>query len=143
MFSKIMVPVDLAHLADLEKALTCARDLAGHYGAEISFVGVTAPSPGALAHNPAEYEARLAEFAAEQGAKGGANAARIKTRAHMVISHDPKIDLDETLLRAAKEVAADLVVMASHLPKLTDYLWPSNGGKVAAHASASVMVVRP
>lgn len=143
MFSKIMVPVDLAHLADLEKALTCARDLAGHYGAEISYVGVTAPSPGALAHNPKEYEEKLAAFAADQGGKGGANADQVKTRAHMVISHDPTIDLDDTLLKAAREVAADLIVMASHLPKLTDYLWPSNGGKVAAHAAASVMVVRP
>ena len=137
MFSKIMVPVDLAHLADLERALSCAADLAGHYGAEITYVGVTAATPGSLAHNPKEYEAKLAGFAADQAAARG-----VKARAHAVISHDPTVDLDDALLRAVKEVNADLVVMASHLPNLTDYLWPSNGGKIAAHAAASVMVVR-
>ncbi|MCA9547857.1 MAG: hypothetical protein KC613_25810, partial [Myxococcales bacterium] len=32
-----------------------------------------------------------------------------------VYSHDPTVDLDDALLRAVKEVNADLVVMASHL----------------------------
>jgi hypothetical protein len=33
--------------------------------------------------------------------------------------------------------------MASHVPGLTEYVWPSNGGKLAGHAKASVFVVRP
>ena len=37
---------------------------------------------------------------------------------------------------------ADLVVMQSHVPGLMDYIWPSNGGKVAGHAKCSVLVVR-
>jgi len=137
MFSRIMVPVDLAHLADLAKALKCAGDLARHYGAKLVFVGVTAQTPGALGHNPAEYEQKLAAFAAEQAKANGVEAGE-----YTAISHDPTIDLDETLLKAASETGADLVVMQSHLPNLTDYLWPSNGGKVAAHAACSVMVIR-
>ncbi|WP_137701890.1 universal stress protein [Marimonas lutisalis] len=137
MFSKIMVPVDLAHLADLERALTCAADLANHYGAEITYVGVTAPAPSALGHNPKEYEARLTAFAEEQARSRG-----IKAHEFTAIAHDPTTDLDDTLLKAVKQTGADLVVMASHLPNLTDYVWPSNGGKIAAHAACSVLVVR-
>ncbi len=137
MFKNIMVPVDLAHAGDLVRALQCAGDLAKHYGATITYVGVTASAPSALAHNPKEYQAKLAEFAGAQGKAHG-----VTTSAHTVISHDPTADLDDALLKASKELNADLVVMASHLPNLTDYIWPSNGGKVAAHAKASVMVVR-
>ncbi len=137
MFRKIMVPVDLAHEASLARALTCAGDLARHYKAELIFVGVTTPLPGKLGHNPAEYEAKLKDFAAAQGKSAGAHAV-----AHMAIAHDPTTDLDDTLLKAVGETGADLVVMASHIPTLTDYIWPSNGGKIAAHAAASVMVVR-
>jgi nucleotide-binding universal stress UspA family protein len=37
-------------------------------------------------------------------------------------------------------VGADLVIMASHIPKLFDL--GSHGGRVASHTSASVMLVR-
>ena len=137
MFSQIMVPVDLAHGETLGKSLQVAADLARRYGAPVCYVGVTAPTPGEVAHNPAEYAGKLDAFAQAQGAKGG-HAATSKA----IVSHDPTAELDDALLAAAKEVGADLVVMASHLPNVADYLWPSNGGKIASHSDASVLVVR-
>lgn len=50
--------------------------------------------------------------------------------------------MDDILLKAVKDTGADLVVMASHVPNIMDYVWPSNGGKIAEHAECSVMVVR-
>ncbi|KAA0916594.1 universal stress protein [Aquicoccus porphyridii] len=137
MFSRIMVPVDLAHLPDLERALTCAADLAKHYGAKVTYVGVTAAAPGTLGHNPKEYEAKLSDFAQEQARSRG-----IDTHEYTVVSHDPATDLDEKLMGAIGETGADLVVMQSHMPNVMDYIWPSNGGKIAEHAKCSVMVVR-
>ncbi|MBY6089746.1 universal stress protein [Maritimibacter alkaliphilus] len=137
MFSKLMVPVDLTHADRLSRSLSCAADLARHYGAPIVYVGVTSPNPGSIAHNPAEYAEKLAAFAAAQATEFGHEAT-----AHAITSHDPTIDLDRTLLKAVDEVGADLVVMASHLPNLTDYIWPSNGGTIAGHSKASVLVVR-
>ncbi len=137
MFTKIMTPVDLAHIGDLEKGLQCSADLARHYKGSITYVGITSSAPSAIAHNPAEYAEKLAEFAAAQAEKFG-----VETKAHSVISHDPTTDVDDALLKAVEETGADLVVMTSHLPGLTDYIWPSNGGKVAAHADCTVMVVR-
>ncbi len=137
MFKRIMVPVDLAHADRLERALTCAADLAKHYGADVVYVGVAAATPSSIAHTPAEFAGKLAAFADAQAAARGIPAV-----AHAVTSHDPSVDLDPTLLKAVDETGADLVVMASHIPNLTDYVWPSNGGTVAAHAKVSVLVVR-
>lgn len=137
MFSRIMVPVDLAHLPKIEKALKVAVQCAKQYGAPVTYVGVTSSAPGALGHNPKEFEQKLLAFGKEQATAHGVTADT-KT----VVSHDPATEIDDALLSAVGETGADLVVMASHVPGLADYLWPSNGGKIAAHSDASVFVVR-
>ncbi|MDT8344954.1 MAG: universal stress protein [Thermohalobaculum sp.] len=137
MFERIMIPVDLAHVSQLGKALEAAADLAIHYRIPVTYVGVTAAVPGAVAHNPAEYAQRLDAFARSEAA---AHGHEVTSRAYL--SHDPTTDLDATLLRAVDETGADLVVMASHIPNIADHLWPSNGGTIATHSQASVFIVR-
>lgn len=137
MFRRIMAPIDLSHADRLSRALDVAADAAKHYGAELIYVGVTASTPSAVAHNPQEYERKLKDFADRSGEAHG-----IATAAKTYVSHDPGSDLDDTLLKAIREIGADLVVMASHVPGLQDYLWPSNGGKIASHADISVFIVR-
>jgi nucleotide-binding universal stress UspA family protein len=137
MFKKIMAPVDLSHADRIGKALDAAADAAKHYGAELIYVGVTAAMPSSVAHNPKEYERKLAAFADRSGAEHG-----VATGHRSYVSHDPGSDLDDTLLRAIDELGIDLVVMASHIPNIADYLWPSNGGKIASHAKCSVFIVR-
>ena len=46
------------------------------------------------------------------------------------------------MLKAIVNTGPDLVVIASHVPNVLDYVWPSNGGKVAERAKCSVFVVR-
>ncbi|KRS10506.1 universal stress protein UspA [Roseovarius atlanticus] len=137
MFKKIMAPVDLAHKDRLEKALQCTADLAKHYGAEVVFVGVTTSTPSSVAHSPEEYGEKLDAFANEQSQAHGFTAL-----GKALLSHDPSSDVDDVLLKATADNNVDLVVMASHLPNVMDYVWPSNGGKIAEHAKCSVMVVR-
>ncbi len=137
MYSTIMVPVDLEHTDRLEKALTTAADLCRHYGAKAVYVSVTTSTPSSIARTPAEFGKKLDAFAAAQAAKHGHTAA-----GHAVVAHDPSIDLDPTLLKAAEDIGADLIVMASHVPNVVNYVWPSNGGEIASHAKASVLVVR-
>ena len=137
MYSKILVPVDLAHTEALEKGLTVAADLAKHYGAEICYVGVTAAAPSSVAHNPAEFEQKLTAFGAAEAGRRGINATT-----KMIVSHDPAVDVDDVLIAAISEIGADLVVMATHLPNIVDYLWLSNGGKIAQHSDVSVFLVR-
>lgn len=137
MFNKIMAPVDLAHPEAQSKAMQCAADMARVSGAEVCYVGVTTETPGPLGHTPAEFEAKLATFVKVQAAAHGHTASH-----KVMIAHDPTIDVDDVLLDAVGKTGADLVVMATHKPGLGDYIWPSNGGKLAAHADASVFLVR-
>ena len=137
MFQRIMVPVDLAHLSKLERALRVVAEEARHHKAPVTFVSVTASAPSALAHNSEEFGEKLDAFAKDQSEKWG-----IAATALAVVSNDPVTDVDDTLLRAINETGADLVIMASHKPDLADYFWPSNGGKIASHSDASVFIVR-
>jgi nucleotide-binding universal stress UspA family protein len=137
MFSKIMVPIDLRHTDQMEKALDVAAGMAKQHGASVTYVGVTSSQPSSVAHTPEEYKKKLAAFAEQSGKAHGFEA-----EARSYVSHDPAVDLDDTLLKAVKEIGADLVVMQSHVPGLQEYLWPSNGGAVATHAEVSVMIVR-
>ncbi|MAM62386.1 universal stress protein [Maritimibacter sp. UBA3975] len=137
MFKNIMAPVDLAHIDGLKHALAVTADLAKLYDCDVTFVAVGTGTPGKLGHNPEEFAQKLGEFAASQGEMHG-----IRTKHHAMTSHDPVTELDDALLKAVGETGADLVVMQSHVPGLVDYVWPSNGGKVAGHAKCSVMVVR-
>jgi nucleotide-binding universal stress UspA family protein len=48
----------------------------------------------------------------------------------------------EEILRVAKEISADVIVMASHRPAMSDYLIGPNAARVVRHAPQSVLVVR-
>ena len=138
MYSKIMVPVDLAHLEALERSLQIAADMARHYDAEICYVSVTANTPGPVARTPDEYERKLKAFAEAQSSRHGQ-----PTSARMLISHDPTADLEQILVKAADDLGADLILMATHLPHKVDAIMPSHGDKVAKHSDVSVFLVRP
>jgi len=73
LYKKIAVPVDLAHTDKLDKAINVAADMAKLYGADVTYISVTAATPGPGGHNPQEYERKLQQFADEQGkpARGG------------------------------------------------------------------------
>ena len=137
MFKKIMTPVDLGHKDQLKKSLAVTAEVAKQFGAEVVYVGATTPTPSSTAHNPSEYQEKLSAFAAEQAEAHGINAT-----GDMVIAHDPSADIDDVLLKAVEDEGVDLIVMQSHMPSFLDYIWPSNGGKVAEHAKCSVFVVR-
>jgi nucleotide-binding universal stress UspA family protein len=137
MYQKILVPVDLAHVDKLDKAIATAVDLAKHYKAEITLLGASTNTPSSVAHTPEEFEQKLRAFADDLAAKHGLN---IKAVAH--ISHDPAVDLSKELVAKADELGADVIVMASHVPGVADYIFASHGGYVASHSDLSVFLVR-
>ncbi|MFO7648939.1 MULTISPECIES: universal stress protein [Halomonas] len=138
MYSKIMVPIDLAHIQLIEPTLQTVADLAQHYNAEVCYVGVTANTPGSVARTPQEFSQKLEAFAQERAKVHGQPVST-----HTIVSPDPIADLDDDLIRAIRDVGADLVVMPTHPPKHIDVIMPSHGGKVATHTDVSVFLVRP
>lgn len=137
-YQKIMVPVDLVHIDHLSKALTTAADFARLYGIPVCYVGVSSALPGEIAHNPDEFAYQLEQFAQQQAEQ----YSLPEVTSWAVISHDPAVDLDAKLMQTATELDVDLIVMASHVPGLIEYVFSSNAGYVASHASVSVFVVR-
>lgn len=137
MFKRIMVPVDLGHVQALARALDVAASLGKTFDCPVCYVGVTTGTPSSLAHTPKEYAAKLAAFAEEQGGKYG-----LKAESQSYASHDPSIDLDVTLLKGIDDIGADLVVMQSHIPNISDHLWRAHGVRVASAANVSVFIVR-
>lgn len=138
MYERIMVPVDLAHVDRIEKALVSAADLSKHYKAPVTYVAVATTVPNEVAHTPQEYEKKLKAFAEQQASTYGLHDSDAK----FYTSHDPAVDLDEKLLQAIDDCGADLVVMASHIPGLPEHIFASNAGEVAMHAKVSVFVIR-
>lgn len=137
MYRMIVVPVDLEHKAELARGIDVAVDLAKHYGAQLALIGVTGVAPGAAAHNPKEYDERLAAFASKVGADSG-----LKVHSKTVVSNDPAVELEKRIGEAAKEMGADLAVMMSHKPGLMEYVFASHAGYFAAHTELSVFIVR-
>lgn len=137
MFKKIIFPVDMAHTEALEKALTVAGDLSRQYGVPLIALGVTATTPGKVAHSPEEFAAKLETYAKDASKRIGVNMT-----AKTVKTADPGIDIDDRIMAEAREMDADLVVMASHVPGMAERLFASRSGYLAAHADISVFVVR-
>ncbi|WP_286222138.1 universal stress protein [Marinobacter apostichopi] len=139
MYSKILVPVDLAHTEKLSKALNTAVDIAKHYNAAVCYVTVTNTTPGAAAHNPKELADKLQVFAEEQGKSHG-----LRTSSEVLATPDTAVELDHKLLDAIKDTGADLIVMASHAPGVGDrlHILHSNAGNIVKHSDISVFVVR-
>ena len=137
-YQKIMVPVDLVHVDHLEKALATAAELARLYQIPVCYVGVSSALPGEIAHNPDEFAYQLEQFSRQQADDNSLP----EVTSWAVISHDPAVDLDAKLMQTATELGVDLIVMASHVPGLIEYIFSSNAGYVASHARVSVFVVR-
>jgi len=138
MYRKILVPVDLAHLDSLERALQVASDLGRHYETEICYISVTQSAPSAAAKSPEDYEQKLEAFANEQ-AKTHGRPVTVK----VVVSADPAVELDKKLVHAIDELGVDLVVMGTHHHAKHDIVMPTNGSHVAKETNASIFLVRP
>ena len=48
----------------------------------------------------------------------------------------------DEILRVAREIKADLILLASHRPELKDYLIGPTAARVVRHFEGSVLVVR-
>ena len=140
MYQKILVPVDLAHADKIEKSLRAAAGLARLWNAQIRYVAVHGSGPDRVAPSPEKFAAELDMFAREQAATHDVE----QYETSIVKSVDVAVELDDKLLAEIEASGADLVVMASHVPGVSDrlHLLSSNAAKIVRHSSVSVFVVR-
>ncbi len=134
MYKTILVPVDLSHLEQGSKTLEIARQIGSgqtrivalHVAPDIpSFVAGQIPN-GLIEKNLANARKELALHADQAGAESEVRSG-----------HPPTV-----ILEYAKEIGADLIIVASHRPGLQDYFLGSTAARVVRHAQCDVLVDR-
>jgi nucleotide-binding universal stress UspA family protein len=140
MYKTILVPIDLSEPSSWDKALPVAADLTRSYGAQLHAVTVirnldaiwkTQYSLSAYETMIADAEIRLAAVLSD------AVPHRLNPRS--AVRHG---SVYGEILQFARDIGADLIVMASHRPEMKDYLIGANAARVVRHAVCSVLVVR-
>lgn len=136
MYKKIIVPVEMGQLDKGEKILSKAKALLDE-GGEIILLNVAESVPGYLAidlpadfidNSVADANVRLKQLNETCGTNGKIEV-RIGASAREIIA-------------AAEENGADLIIIASHRPDLTNYLIGATADRVVRHAKCSVLVDR-
>jgi len=140
MYKDILIPIDVSTEHE-DKALDVAISLAKLYGATLHVITV-APDFGMSIVGqffPEGFEAKALEATREALVKRTEGAVPKDVPVRNIVAHG---GVYEEILRAAKAVSADLIVIGSHRPALKDYLLGPNAARVVRHAPISVMVVR-
>lgn len=142
MYSKILLPVDLNEESSWVKALPTALTLCRTFGAELILVTVL----------PDYRMPLVGSYFPEDFAKKAHDAIH-KAQHDFIVEHVPEdltshaIIVDgspwEAIVKAAKKLEVDLIVMASHNKrKFADYVLGPNAEHVVHHSKVSVMIVR-
>jgi nucleotide-binding universal stress UspA family protein len=139
-FSSILVPIDIAHPSSWRCALPQAVELAAaSRGALTAMTVVREPK--------AMFEATYFSFQLEQMLSNARN--RVAQIAADYTAADLRIDavvrfgsIGREVIACAKELAVDLILMASHRPEVRDYFIGPNAAYVAQHATCSVLILR-
>ncbi len=136
MYKSILVPIDIAHLAEgkltIDLAVAHASD-----DTRIVLLNVVEEIPGwASVAIPTEI-IQKSTTDAQDALKAVANASGRKM--DMIVRTGRSYS---TILDVAQEVESDLIIIASHRPGLQDYFLGSTAAKVVRHAPCSVLVVR-
>ena len=141
MYKEILLAVDLNDIECQRKAIDTTISLARAFGARVH-VHTVLPDfgmPIVASYFPKGFESKALETA--------------KQALHDFVKETFPEDLEvlqilgqggiyQEILSGAKQIGADLIVMASHRPGYEDYLIGPNASRVVRHAKCSVMVVR-
>lgn len=141
MYRNILVPVDLSDKHSWRKALPTAVSLCETFEARLHLMTVVPefglPMVGQFL--PAGSEAKLRQQAAKQLRDFTATQVPDAVPTRRIIAEGR---IYQEILKAADAIKADLIIMGSHRPELSDYLLGPNAARVMRHAKCSVMVVR-
>ena len=140
MFKTILVPIDLADDSSWRKALPAAIGQARDPGTRLYVMTVIDLNMNILA-------VRLPESFNREYREKTEHRLQEVVKQHVPsdipvqhIVRDGRIY--QEIIAVAREIKADLIVMASHNPSLKDYLLGPNSARVVRHADCSVLVVR-
>jgi universal stress protein F len=136
MFKTILVPIDMAHVAEGKANIEIAAQHADA-GAKIILLNVVEDIPNwAAAELPTNLqENTLKKAQAELQAIANASGRELDIEVQSGRSY-------KTILEVADQRQVDMIIIASHRPGLQDYFLGSTAAKVVRHATCSVLVIR-
>ncbi len=140
MYKRIVLAVDLAEPTPAPKGLMEAVELAKAGGGELRLVNVQTVIPATfMEYVPVDFDVEQAKRAKEAL---DAILLSIDLPAERKSAATRAGGIYHELLQEASEWGADLIVVGSHRPVMSDYLLGSNAKTIVRHAQCSVLVVR-
>ena len=140
MYKRIILAVDLAETSTAPKGLAEALELAKAWGGELRLVNVQPVVPATfMEYVPADFDSEQSKRATE--ALDGM-IEEIDLPAGRKSCAARAGGIYHELLQEATDWNADLIVVGSHRPVMSDYLLGSNAKTIVRHAQCSVLVVR-
>jgi universal stress protein F len=140
MFHRVLIAVDLADAAQSPKGLAQALELVVASGGELRLVNVQPLLPATfMEYVPADFDTEQEKRAT---AAMRAIVAKVALPAERLSFAVVAGGVYHELLREATNWRADLIVVGSHRPVMSDYLLGSNAKTIVRHALCSVLVVR-
>ncbi|WP_226569959.1 universal stress protein UspF [Mangrovibacter yixingensis] len=144
MYRTILVPVDVTEPELTEMVVPHVETLAKLEDAQVHFLTVIPPLPYYTTLGLA-YSAELPEkedIIGEAGKKLDDVIARFSIPEDRIEKHVTWGAPKDQILSLAKDIGANVIVIASHKPSVTTYLLGSNAAVVVRHATCPVLVVR-
>ncbi len=140
MYKRIVLAVDLGEPSASPKGLAQAMELATASGGELRLVNVQPVMPATfMEYVPVDFDVEQANRAKDAL---DAILASINLPAERKSAATRAGGIYHELLQEASEWDADLIVVGSHRPVMSDYLLGSNAKTIVRHAQCSVLVVR-
>jgi nucleotide-binding universal stress UspA family protein len=140
MYKRIILAVDLAEPSPAPKGLPQALELTKFGGGELRLVNVQPVVPATfMEYVPADFDAEQTKRAREAL---DAVLADIDLPRERKSASARAGGIYHELLQEAQDWNADLIVVGSHRPVMSDYLLGSNAKTIVRHAQCSVLVVR-
>mgnify|MGYP000064839200 CR=1 FL=1 len=141
MYKKILLSIDLNDSASWEKALPVALEHCQAFGAELLIVTVVPDLPIGIVNSYMTQDAGTQMVRAFKEKLKEFVEQRIPT-GFKVSPHVGHGTVYRVILETAEKFEADLIIMASHRPAMSDYLLGPNAARVVRHSPLSVLVVR-
>jgi nucleotide-binding universal stress UspA family protein len=140
MYKRIILAVDLAEPTPSPKGLAQAVELTMTGGGELRLVNVQPVMPATfMEYVPVDFDVDQAKRGKEAL---DAILAAVDLPAERKTAATRAGGIYHELLQEASEWDADLIVVGSHRPVMSDYLLGSNAKTIVRHAQCSVLVVR-
>lgn len=133
---KVLVAVDIARSGGNDACIQTAQDIAGTMDGSLILLHVIEPIPGFIASQLPEGILKKRKSEAKEELRK--LAVQYSCSGVVIREGAPATEI----LEHAKEIKADLIVLHSHDPKLSNYLLGSVASRVVRHAHCSVHIVR-